>query len=130
VGALAPVIDNGGCTNCHNAGSMLGIHKLDLSGTIDAAHAALFDQPARGSECGTSGLKLIAPNDCANSLLYQKLATMPPTPIGPFEDPGSMTEDTLCGDIMPPTRLAFPADLLDCLCQWIDAGAPLDWGVR
>jgi hypothetical protein len=126
-GALAPVLAIGGCTACHNDNpDLFGEHMLDLSGSTEMAHAALFEQPARGKQCGTSDLTLIVPRDCEGSLLYQKLATMPPTPPGPFEDPTAMPADTLCGDIMPPGRGAFVPEFLDCLCQWIAAGAPLN----
>lgn len=126
----AQLLDTGGCLGCHFADSPnVPEHQLDLSrdadGSLASAYAQVFDQPARGSECKPSGLKLIDPGNCQNSLLYQKLKATPPAAPGPFDPtPVEPVDDGVCGDFMPPTRFGpFPAELLDCLCEWIDAGA-------
>lgn len=126
------ILDTGMCVSCHFAESPnFAEHKLDLSkdanGNLAGAYAAVFQQPARGAACMGSG-NLIEPFDCEASLLYQKLKANPPAAPGPVDPtPVTPADDGVCGDLMPPFRLGpFPPALLDCLCQWIDAGAPMN----
>ena len=105
-------------SGCHEPGGLqFADHQLDLSGAPEAAYAAVVDVPAKGAACAGADpatgqpRTLIKPFDCANSLLYQKLAA-----------PGVAT----CGTPMPLGRSTpFPADQLTALCAWIDAGAPM-----
>lgn len=114
------LLSAGGCIACHTPNSpFFPDHLLDLSrdpdGALTAAYAAVFNQPARGEQCFRSGLKLIDPGSCETSLLYQKLAAVPDT----------TGEDGVCGGVMPVGRSGpFDAELLACLCEWIDGGAP------
>lgn len=114
VGALGPVLDAGNCASCHVAGgAFAGQTNLDLSrpnGDIMPAHGALLNRDAWiDGPCSGHG-RLILPNQCFDSLLYQKLVD------GPLS----------CGAPMPQGGARLSADLLMCLCQWINAGAPLN----
>lgn len=112
MGALAPILDAGNCASCHVAGGAFQDQTiLDLSrpnGDIMPAYVALLNRDAWSEgPCSGHG-RLILPTSCFDSLLYQKLVG------GPL----------LCGGLMPLGGARLSPDLLMCLCQWIDAGAP------
>jgi outer membrane protein assembly factor BamB len=92
---------------CHSGNSTGG--SLNVMGTdASAAHAALIGRPASGSECSSSGLPLVTAGQPDKSLLYLKVAGMPP-----------------CGSRMPPTG-ALPQADVDRLRTWIANGAAND----
>jgi len=86
------------------------------------AYASLFNVPAAGPLCGTSGKIRVVPNDPAASLLFDKISNLMPA----------------CGDAMPTGVLFAPNCIVDskptCTTQeeimlvrdWIAAGAKND----
>jgi hypothetical protein len=101
------VLVGGTCTTCHAPASVFPA--LDLS-TMTAAYSNLVNKDAStgsGSACGGKG-KLVIPNDCNNSLLYQKLRPSPP-----------------CGAQMPQGGTPVSQAALDSVCNWINAGAKM-----
>jgi hypothetical protein len=97
------------CSGCHSA-SPIGNQALNLSNK-EVAYMQLVDKPAySGSGAACSGRTLVKTNDCANSLLYQKL-----------QPPGSAPG--LCGVPMPMGGTPISATALKSVCDWINAGA-------
>ena len=83
---------------------------VDFS-TKDTAYATLVSKTAvtgNGGMC--MGRTLVKPNDCANSLLWQKLKYGTGSP-------------ELCGASMPFGAAMVSADVAQAVCDWINAGA-------
>ena len=95
------------CSTCHKgAGSLFP--SLDFT-SADSAFATLVGKDAlAGGAC--SGSKLVVPNDCQNSLLYQKL----------FPEGQGMNA---CGDPMPLSGTSPDETTRKAVCDWIMAGA-------
>lgn len=101
------VIKGGSCTTCHQPGGPFMY--LDLS-TQALAYTNLVGKDAStspGNQCAGRG-KLVVPNDCDNSLLYQKLKPSP-----------------MCGSQMPLGGNPISQAGIDLVCNWIKAGAPM-----
>jgi hypothetical protein len=89
---------------CHTGTSTGGAFSLS-GGTAAAVRTSLVQKPASGSECMSSGLQLVVPGQPDMSLLYRKIAEMPP-----------------CGARMPPAG-ALTADEIAGIRTWITNGA-------
>lgn len=125
------VISKNGCAvaQCHGSFS-LGALKMDSKTT---AYKNLVDQKAAGPcitdaggtadgsmtpnpganttvcGCAPSGKTRVVPGDPDNSLLVQKLS-----------------DNTSCGERMPPTGVPVSAESIDLVTKWIAAGAQND----
>jgi hypothetical protein len=113
------------CTGCHRpGGSGVNVGMLDMS-TPAVAYSSLVGVPGAGTGAGTSGVTCgslmppmirVAPNDSANSLLYNKVA--------------SKLAGTLaaCGSPMPLPATGAPlrAGQVALIKDWIDSGAHND----
>jgi mono/diheme cytochrome c family protein len=106
------------CVSCHvPGGAGVSSGKLDMS-TKALAYSNLVGASgmgiaAAGSQCGTSGLLRVTPNEHATSLLWQKVDAKLKGTAAP------------CGNPMPP---GSPASTLsqaqvDDIADWIDSGA-------
>ncbi len=100
------VINTNNCSGalCHTgnaAGFMLTSN--------DQLYTTLVGAQATGPGCAQSGMTRIVPGDPDNSLLFQKLIATAATPAP-------------CGDPMPAAPL--PAEKIDLVRSWIEAGAP------
>jgi hypothetical protein len=98
------------CASCHSTNGAYKQLVVDFS-TQDAAYATLVSKTAvtgNGGMC--MGRTLVKPNDCANSLLWQKLKYATGSP-------------ELCGASMPFGATMVSADVAQAVCDWINAGA-------
>jgi outer membrane protein assembly factor BamB len=93
---------------CHSSNSTGGSLNVMPGATASVVRGSLIGKAAAGSECAKSGLSLVTPGQPDKSLLYLKLAGMPP-----------------CGSPMPPTG-ALSAAELDRIRMWIANGAADD----
>jgi hypothetical protein len=102
-------IYEGAFWSCRSRCHVMGYSMLNMA-TREAAYAALVDQDSnpRNVECAPLGLKRVKPGDPDQSLLYLKLAILPP-----------------CGQQMPPGGL-IRAELREEVRQWILNGAKDD----
>jgi outer membrane protein assembly factor BamB len=92
---------------CHTGKSTGG--SLSVMGTdASAARATLIDRQASSSDCSSAGLPLVKAGEPDKSLLYLKVAGMPP-----------------CGSRMPPTGALAQAEI-DRIRTWIANGAAND----
>jgi hypothetical protein len=89
---------------CHT-GTSTGAFTMPAGANASTVRGTLLNKPAAGSACMASGLSLVTPGDPDKSLLYLKLAGMPP-----------------CGGKMPPTG-ALAADEIARIRAWIMNGA-------
>jgi len=98
------------CASCHSVNGAYKQLAIDFS-TKDNAYATLVSKPAVNGNGGMcTGRTLVKPMDCANSLLWQKLKY----PMGAPE---------LCGAPMPFGAPMLSADIVQAVCDWINAGA-------
>jgi len=89
---------------CHTGTATGGSFSIS-GGTPAAVRTSLLQQVASGSECVSSALSLVTPTEPDKSLLYLKVAEMPP-----------------CGARMPPTT-PLSADDIARIRTWIANGA-------
>jgi mono/diheme cytochrome c family protein len=101
----------GSCVSCHIAGGAFAdLTPLDFS-TQTAAYATLVNKDTSPTgDCAGRG-KLVAPNSCMTSLLYQKLL------------PVTAPAKAVCGAPMPMGGAAIASNALMAVCDWINAGA-------
>jgi outer membrane protein assembly factor BamB len=93
---------------CHSSMATGGSFHIPAGATATTVRSSLLNKPASGSECASSGLSLVVPGNPDTSLLYRKLADMPP-----------------CGSRMPPTG-PLSMDELGRIRTWIMNGAADD----
>lgn len=97
--------------SCHSGGAAI---PLDLS-TQQIAYDNIVEQPATGGACAGVGILVVpyesasTPNESVQSLFVDKL-----------------TPEPRCGGPMPPRGALLPAEIIDVIRQWIEAGAPND----
>jgi outer membrane protein assembly factor BamB len=93
---------------CHSGTATGGSLSIPAGATASAVRSSLLNRPASGSECSSSGLSLVVPGNPDMSLLYRKVAEMPP-----------------CGARMPPTG-PLTAEEIGRIRAWIANGAADD----
>ena len=89
---------------CHSSNST-GAFSMPAGANASTVRGGLLNKPAAGSACITPGLSLVSASDPDKSLLYLKVAGMPP-----------------CGGKMPPTG-ALSAEEISRIRTWIANGA-------
>jgi hypothetical protein len=101
----------GSCITCHIAGGPFASQTpLDFTSQA-AAYASLVNKDTSPTGMCIGRGKLVVPNNCKSSLLYQKLL------------PVVLPAKAVCGDPMPLNSPAIASSALAALCAWIDAGA-------
>jgi hypothetical protein len=99
------------CVSCHSGAATPYKNQVFDATTKEMAYMTLVNKDAfSGSGAMCSGKKLVTPNNCMTSVLYQKL-TLKKGDAG------------LCGDPMPLGQPTVATELAKAVCDWITAGA-------
>lgn len=93
------------CQVCHKAGGVFP--SIDFTSVDTSFDTLVGKDAAAAGACG--GRKLVVPNDCQNSLLWQKIQPMGTVP--------------LCGTTMPQGGDVPDEMTRNAVCDWINAGA-------